>query len=141
MAGSITTCNSFKLDTLNGVHQPGDVYKIALYTSTTGLSEGTTIYSTANEVAANAQTKYTTGGLTMTGRTAVLDQGTGVLDWDDPVWANSSIQAAGALIYNASKGNKALVVLDFGGLIESRNGPFAVRFPPATAATGLITQV
>lgn len=139
MAGSIVTCNVFKLDSLNGVHGPSDVYKIALYTSTANLSEGTTSYSAANEVEATAQTKYTTGGLTLTGRTTALDQGIGVLDWDDPVWANSSIQAAGAMIYNASKGNKALVVLDFGDLIESRNGPFAVRFPPATAATGLIT--
>lgn len=139
MAGTIVTCNSFKLDTVNGVHQPGDVYKIALYTSVAGLSETTTTYSAANEVAETAQSKYVAGGMTLTGRTATLDQGIAVIDWDDPVWANSSIKARGALIYNASKGNKALVAMDFGGEVESRNGPFAVRFPPATAATGLIT--
>ena len=139
MAGTIITCNSFKIDSVNGVHQPGDIYKIALYTSTVGLTETTAVYSPANEVAENAQTKYLAGGLTLTGRTATLDQGIAVIDWDDPVWANSSIAASGALIYNASRGNRALVAMLFGTTVESRNGPFTVRFPPATAATGLIT--
>lgn len=139
MPGTIVTCDQFKLDTVNGVHQPGDQYKIALYTSAAGINEGTSAYSSDNEVTATAQTKYLTGGLPLSGRTAALDQGVAVLDWDDPVWANSSIKARAALIYNASKGNKAIVALDFGETIESRNGPFSVRFPPATAATGLIT--
>jgi hypothetical protein len=64
MAGSIVTCNSFKLESLNGLHQPGNVYKIALYPSGVGLTDATTAYSTDNEVAATPQTKYTTGGLT-----------------------------------------------------------------------------
>ncbi len=42
----ITTaiCNSFKLDALAGTHQPGDTYRIALYTNAATLSKETTAY-------------------------------------------------------------------------------------------------
>lgn len=139
MAVSIVTCNTFRADILNGVHQPGDVYKVALFTSAIGLDANTTAYSIANEVAQNSGTRYTTGGQTMTGRIAVLDSGFGVLSWDNPVWANSSIQANAALVYNASKSNKAIVAIDFGGTFETRAGPFTIKFPPATGQQALVT--
>lgn len=141
MTGTIHVCKQYKLDLANGLHQPGDVYKIALYTSTVGLTEDTSSYSTANEVPENAQTTYLTGGQVLTGRTAALDQGVAVIDWNDPVWASSSISANGALIYNASRGNKALVAMDFGEVLSSRNGPFSVQFPPATADEAVIVIV
>lgn len=138
MAGSIATCVAYKLDIMNGVHQPGDQYKIALYTSVVGLDENTAVYSPANEVAETPQTKYLAGGQSLTGRTATVDQGRAVMSFDDPVWASSSIAARGALLYNASKGGRAVAVIDFGEVVESRNGPFRVRMPPATGATGLV---
>ena len=37
-----------KIDFLDGVHQPGDTYKLALYTSMSGLGDSTTAYTTTN---------------------------------------------------------------------------------------------
>lgn len=56
----------------------------------------------------------------------------------DPSWANSTITARGALIYNSTKSNKAVAVLDFGSDITSTNGTFLVTFPTADASNALI---
>jgi hypothetical protein len=42
------------------------------------------------------------------------------------------------LIYNVTKANKAVAVLDFGGPFMSSNNTFTVTFPPATATTAVI---
>jgi len=121
-------CNSFKTDSADGVHQPGDTYKIALYTSSAVLNESTTAYILTGEVSG---TGYVAGGNTLTGRVSALSGNVEYLDWNDPVWLNSSITARGCLIYNASRSNKALVVLDFGSDITSTNGPFTIQLPAA----------
>ena len=52
------------------------------------------------------------------------------LDWTtDPVWLDATLIARGALIYNATQGNKAVGVLDFGQDISSFNTPFTVELP------------
>jgi hypothetical protein len=52
------------------------------------------------------------------------------LDWTtDPEWPDATITARGALIYNATQGNKAVGVLDFGQDISSFNPPFTVELP------------
>ena len=43
-----------------------------------------------------------------------------------------------SLIYNSSKTNKAVYVLDFGSDISSTNGAFTVTFPTPGATNGLI---
>jgi hypothetical protein len=116
-----------------------DVYKIALYTSTATLSNATTAYTATNEVVG---TGYTATGQTLVGFTASLDTNTAILDWTtDPSWPTSTITARGALIYNSSKTNSAIAVLDFGSDISSTNGTFTVQFPLPAAATGLIRMV
>jgi len=42
------------------------------------------------------------------------------------------------LIYNASKANRAIAVLDFGADIASTNGDFTITLPAATAADALL---
>jgi hypothetical protein len=139
MAITAALCNSFKLEllpTAAGVHLSGDVYKIALYTSTATLNKSTTAYATTNEVTG---TGYTAGGATLTGLTTALDTDTAYIDWTtDPTWPAATITARGGLIYNSSKSNKAVAVLDFGGDITSTNGTFTVTLPAAAAATATV---
>ncbi|HTE63623.1 MAG TPA: hypothetical protein VK631_24920 [Solirubrobacteraceae bacterium] len=138
MAITAAICNSFKLEclpTVAGVHLSGDTYKMALYTSAAALSKATTAYSTSNEVVG---TGYTAGGATLAGLATALDTDTAMLDFSDPTWPTSTITARGALIYNSSKSNKAVAVLDFGGDIVSTAGTFTVALPAAAAATAAV---
>lgn len=136
MAITAALCNSYKQESLQGIHASGDTYKIALYPSSATLSKATTVYSSIGECANG--NGYTTGGATLTGFAVTLSTDTAVLDFSDPTWPNSTITARGALIYNSSKGNKAVCVLDFGADIVSTAGPFVVTFPAVAADTGLI---
>lgn len=139
MAITAAICNSFKLEVLPtaaGVHLSGDVYKIALFTSAAALSKATTAYSATNEVVGAG---YVAGGATLVGLTTALDTDTAMLDWTtDPTWPASTITARGALIYNSSKSNKAVAVLDFGADITSTNGTFTVALPVPAAATAVV---
>lgn len=130
-------CNSFKQELLAmAPHTAADVYKIALFTSVAALSKATTAYAATGEVTG---TGYTAGGATLAGFTATLDTDTGILDFTtDPTWPSSTITARGALIYNSSRANKAVAVLDFGADISSTAGTFTVTFPLPAAATGLV---
>lgn len=135
MAITQAMCDQFKLDVLGGVHQPGDTYKIALYTSAATLDKTTTAYSSTNEVSG---TGYTAGGLTLTGYTRALSGDVAYLDWTtDPQWTVSSLTARGALIYNASRANAAMAVIDFGQDYTDTNGNFTVVLP-APGATAII---
>lgn len=136
MAITAAACNSFKQELLAMTpHTAADVYKIALFTSTATLSAATTAYAATNEVVG---TGYTAGGATLSGFSVTLDTSTAILDWTtDPTWPTSTITARGALIYNSSRTNKAVAVLDFGSDIASTNGTFTVTLPAPAAATGL----
>jgi hypothetical protein len=135
MAITTAICNSFKLEVLEGVHQPGDDYRMALYAVAATLNKGTTVYSATNEVSGPG---YTAGGKSLTSRSASLDTDTAIIDFADPAWPNATITARGALIYNASRGNKAVSVHDFGADITSTNGSFTATLPAAAAATAIV---
>ena len=127
---------SFKSEVLQGVHLAADTYKIALFTSTATLAATTTVYSATNEVVGAG---YTAGGLTLSGYSVTTSGTTAILDWTtDPSWASATITARGALIYNATKSNKAVYVLDFGTDKTSTSGTFTVTLPVADASNGLI---
>lgn len=129
-------CNSFKQEILQGIHQASDVYKIALFTSSASLSKATTVYSATNEVSGPG---YSAGGIALVGFTTALDWDTAYIDWStDPSWPTSSLTARGALIYNSTRANRAVAVLDFGADITDVNGTFLVTFPLPAAATVLI---
>lgn len=140
MAITAAICNSFKQELLAMTpHTAADTYKIALYTSTATLSKATTAYAATNEVVG---TGYTATGQTLATFSVTLDTDTAILDWTtDPSWPTSTITARGALIYNSSRTNKAVAVLDFGSDIASTNGTFTVQLPAPAAATGLIRMV
>lgn len=141
MAISQAMCTSFKVELLDGVHNfdtGGDTFKIALYTSSATLGATTTAYTTSNEVSSSG-TNYTAGGNTLTVSQVPTSTGTtAFLDFADTTWASATITARGALIYNSSKSNKAVAVLDFGSDKTSTNGDFTIIFPTADASNAII---
>mgnify|MGYP003340151649 FL=1 len=139
MAITQALASSFKQQLLEGIHDfsasTGDVFKIALYTSSATLDSSTTVYTSSGE---SSGTGYTAGGETLTNVGVSLSGTTAYLDFDDVTWAASSISAAGALIYNSTEANKAVAILSFGGTYTSTNGNFTVTFPAATSSTAII---
>jgi hypothetical protein len=129
---------SFKVQILNGQQNfSANTFKIALYTSSATLGEDTTAYSATNEVASTGN--YTAGGNTLTVNVTPTNTGNvAFLSFANTSWANATITANGALIYNNSFGNAAVAVLAFGGDKTSTNGTFAVNFPTADASNAII---
>lgn len=122
-------------DFLDGVHQPEDDYRVALYTKEATLHPSTTTaYSPVGEVSGHG---YQVGGQELKGRTSGTGPTGGWLGWKtSPRWANSTIKARGALIYNKSKNGRAVAIFDFGKEVVSTNGPFEIPMPqpgPMTA--------
>lgn len=136
MAISQAMCSSFKQQLFLGEHDlDTDAIKIALYTSSATLDASTTVYSATNEVSG---TGYTAGGNTLTGATVSLSGTTAYVDFSDTTWTTATITARGALIYNSSKSNKAIAVLDFGADKTSTAGDFTVQFPTNDASSAIL---
>lgn len=129
-------CSSFKEQLLKGEHDfDVDTFKIALYTSSATLDTSTTVYTSSNEVSGVG---YVAGGNTLTGTTVSLTGNTAFVDFSDTTWSGATITARGALVYNSSKLNKAVAVLDFGSDKTSTTGDFTVQFPTNDASSALI---
>lgn len=136
MAISQAMCSSFKQQILLGEHDlDTDVIKIALYTSAATLGASTTAYTTSDEVVGAG---YTAGGNTLSGATVSLSGTTAYVDFSDTTWSAATITARGALIYNSSKSNKAIAVLDFGADKTSTAGDFTVQMPTNDASSAVI---
>jgi hypothetical protein len=132
-------CTSFKVELMTATHNfttsTGDVFKIALYTSSATLDATTTAYTSTNEVSG---TGYSAGGNTLTNVTPTSSGTTAFTDFADTTWSTATITARGALIYNSSKSNKAVCVLDFGSDKTSTAGNFTIVFPTADASNAII---
>lgn len=129
-----TQTTSFKKELYQAVHNLStDTIKIALYTANANLNADTTVYSTTDEVVASG---YTAGGNTLTG-VAISSSGyTAYVNWANTSWS-AALTARCALIYNASKGNKAIAVIDFGA-DKTSTTTFLVTMPANTSTTALI---
>lgn len=135
MAFDQTLTTSFKQDILLGVHDlETDTIKMALFLATADLGAATTVYTTAGETSGAG---YTAGGNTLTGVTVLTSGTTAYVDFANSVWNPASFTARGALIYNASKGDKAIAVLDFGS-DKTATTTFTVQMPANTATSALI---
>lgn len=122
-------CSSFKQELFEGEHDfTADTFKVALYESSADLSQNTTAYSATGEV---AESGYTAGGAALT-PTITRSNGIVTVSFANVSWT-SEIEAYGALIYNSSNGDKAVAVLNFGGLRSSVAGVFTLTFPAATS--------
>ena len=139
MAITQAMCTSFKQQLLEGTHNfknsGGSTFKLALFTSSATLGASTTAYATTNEVSG---TGYSAGGNTLTRVDPTTSGTTAFTDFADTTFSTATITANGALIYNSSASDAAVIVLAFGGDKTSTAGDFTVRFPTADASNAII---
>lgn len=132
-AGLVT---SFKGQLLLGQHDLlNDVIKIALYSSSASLGPETTVYTSTGEVTSAG---YTAGGQVLLLPVVGSGNGTGFASFADPIWYATTFTVRGALIYNFTKGNKAIGVLNFGLDQVTLTQDFKIQFPAANPETALI---
>lgn len=130
-----TQTTSFKQELYEGVHNfLTDTFNIALYTNAASLSADTTAYTTTGEVVG---TGYSAGGQVLTGVTVASANGVAYVNFDSVTWNPASFTCRGALIYNASQGNKSIAVLDF-GVDKTAVISFTVQMPVNGPTTALI---
>ena len=128
---------SFKVDMLNGKQNvASDTLKMSLYTAYATLDQDTTAYTSANEISG---TGYTAGGQTLSNVTINSGSNTVYVSFSNVVWDPAQFTTRGALIYNESKANASIAVLDFGSdKIQTGNNTFTVILPPDTESSALI---
>lgn len=130
-----TQTTSFKAQLYQGIHDlTTDVIKIALYTASADLNENTTVYSATNEIA-NTGT-YVAGGAQLTPITVSSSGYTAYVGFPNISWTGA-ITARCALIYNETKGNKSVAVLDFGS-DKTSTATFTITMPTNGPTTSLI---
>ena len=141
MAITQAIANSFKKQLLDGdmdftAAPAGDIFKIALYTSSATLNSATTSFTTGNQVPNSGQ--YTSGGGKLVNNATSITAGVARVDFADRSFTNVTITARGALIYNTSASNSAVAVLDFGGDKTATSGVFTIQFPANTSTAAIL---
>jgi len=131
-----TLTTSFKQQILQAQQDLStDTLKLALYTGLATLGPNTTVYDTSYEVVG---TGYTAGGNVLTGITiSTSTNGVVYVDFNNSVWNPAAFTCRGALIYNASKANKSVAVLDFGA-DKTCQTSFTVQMPENTSTSALL---
>lgn len=139
IAQTLTT--SFKVQLLTATHDftpsTGDTFKMALYLPTADIGASTTAYTTTGEI---TDTGYTAGGIVLTTVTPTSSGTTAYVSFSTATFTGVvSSSIAGALIYNSSKSNKSVAVLDFGSTKTSTvANPLVITFPTASSTTAII---
>lgn len=128
---------SFKVDLLNGEQNvASDTLYMALYTAYATLDADTTVYTATNEISG---TGYVAGGNVLSNVTVKSSSNTVYVSFDNVVWNPAEFTTRGALIYNSTKSNASIAVLDFGAdKIQTGNNTFTVTLPSDTASSALI---
>ena len=131
--------DSFKQELFLATHNfstsAGNTFKLALYTTVTGFSTGTTNYIVTNETSG---TGYSASGTTLTNALVTVAQNISFIDFNDATFSSATISASCALIYNTTQSSKAVVVLDFGGTKTSTNGDFTIQFPAPNSTSAVL---
>lgn len=140
-----TATTSFKVELPQGIHNFGptspDTFKIALYTAAASLDATTAVYTTSGEVVGAG---YTAGGNTLTisvtpvAANNIAGTPTSYWSFANTSWASATFTARGALIYNATEGNKSVAVLDFGADKTVSNTTFQIVFPTPDANSAIV---
>lgn len=129
-----TQTTSFKKELYEAVHDlVTDTIKIALFTADANLNADTTVYTANNEASGGS---YVAGGSVLSPVTVSSSGTTAYVDFPNVSWTGV-ITARCALIYNASKGDKSIAVLDFGSDKTSATN-FVITMPANTATQALI---
>lgn len=150
MAITTALSNAFKLELLKGNHDfDNDTFRVALIKENpTGTFDATTVAytdlgsdqasgtgytSTFDTISTGAQAAIATGYPQMDGTTAVMD-------FDDAVFANVTVQADGCILYNPNADSAAnvIAVFDFGGTVSATAGDFTIQFPAPGASTSIL---
>lgn len=130
-----TQTTSFKAELYQGIHDlTVDTLKLALYTAEANFDESTTAYTTTQEITG---TGYSAGGNVVTGAAISSSGYTAWVTFNNVLWVPAAFTARCALLYNASKANRAIAVLDFGS-DKTCTGTFTVVMPGNAATTALI---
>jgi hypothetical protein len=142
---------AFKGELMSGTHNfsaGGNTFFLALYTSNP-YSTASTVYDTTNEVSGSGGSNYTAGGKQLQNQAVGAATATTTVDFDNLTWGAATTGAATfgaafAAIYNTTRANKIVVVLDFGGTKTATNGDFTIAFPnistPANAILSLTSS-
>jgi hypothetical protein len=130
-----TQTTSFKAELYEAIHNLlTDTLKLALYTADANLDASTTVYTTANEITG---TGYSAGGNVVTGAAISSSGYTAWVTFNNVLWVPAAFTTRCALLYNVTRGNKSIAVLDFGSDKTCTN-TFTVTMPGNTATTALI---
>jgi hypothetical protein len=128
-----TQTTSFKSELYQAVHNLlTDELWIALYTANANLNADTTVYATTGEVSGSG---YSPGGVQLTGVTIGTSGYTVYVNFNNVAF-NAAVTARCALIYNKTKGNKSIAVLDFGS--DKTSSSFTITMPANSATAALI---
>ena len=142
--------NAFKLELLKGNHDfDNDTFRVALikenpsgtFDATTvaytdlgsDQASGTGYTGTFDTVSTGAEAAIATGYPQMDGTTAVMD-------FDDAVFTNVTVQADGCILYNPNADSSAnvIAVFNFGGTVSATAGDFTIQFPAPGASTSIL---
>jgi hypothetical protein len=140
-----TATTSFKVELPQGIHNFGptspDTFKLALYTAAANLDATTAVYTTDGEVVGAG---YTAGGNTLVisvtpvAANNLAGMPTSFWSFANTTWSGATFTARGALIYNATEGNKSVAVLDFGADKTVSNTTFQIVFPTPDANSAIV---
>jgi hypothetical protein len=126
---------SFKEELYKAVHNfETDTFKIALYTANATLNQDTTAYTDVDEISGDG---YAAGGKELQNATVSSASGVAYISFDNISWTSASFTTRGALIYNSSKSNKSVAVLDFGS-DKVTTSTFTITFPANTSTSAII---
>jgi hypothetical protein len=132
-----TITNSFKSDILQAAQNlASDSLYLALFTANASLDANTVTYSASNEV---SSPNYTAGGQLVTGVIIQTDTVNNIVyvSFNNVVWTNVSFICRGALLYNQTRSNRSIAVLNWGS--DKSAGPnFTVTLPADTSTNALI---
>jgi hypothetical protein len=127
---SIAYTESFLLETLGAIHDfASDDIKMALFDGGASFDRDTTVYTTTNELTDGGG--YTTGGesLTLVSGYPRMEADGAAVRYENQEWAlTSSKTIKWALIYNATKGNRAIMSINMGEPFAAL-GTFSFNFP------------
>jgi len=126
---------SFKKELYEAIHDfTTDTFKIALYTANATLNQDTTAYTDVGEISG---TGYTATGQELQNATVSSASGVAYISFDNISWTSASFTVRGALIYNSSKANRSVAVLDFGS-DKVTTSTFTITFPANTSTSAII---
>ena len=138
MAITQSLATSFKVELYQAIHDltaAGDTIKLALFDVDATLGPTTTAYSTTNEVVGAG---YSAGGVTLTQVEPTSSGTTAWVDFANVTFSTVTVSARGGLIYNSSKSDRAIAILDFGYTITRAAADLVVTFPAGDAENAIV---